>query len=59
MNRLIATLVSACCLATASTAIARPYAGFSGLAAAADRAATAGTNPVYVVRPYGTNGAVF
>jgi long-chain fatty acid transport protein len=50
LNKIVVTVVGACCLAAASVASARPYAGVSGLAASADSAATAGTNPAGITR---------
>lgn len=49
MKHLI-VLVIAVCSGSVSLAYARPYAGVSGLAASADSAATAGTNPAGAMR---------
>ena len=49
---LIGLLTCLPCILTVNPAVvmARPYAGFSGLAAAADSALTAGTNPAGITR---------
>ncbi len=49
-QRTMLWVASAAVLASANTALARPYAGFTGMAAAADSAATAATNPAGATR---------
>jgi long-chain fatty acid transport protein len=48
--RLICQVAALACLLLSAGAAARPYAGISGLAATADSAETAGTNPAGIVR---------
>lgn len=50
MMRIELIFIVAISLVQANLAVARPYAGLSGLGAAADSAATAGTNPAGIMR---------
>ncbi len=50
LHRRLLPTIGPVCLILSEAALARPYAGISGLAATADSAETAGTNPAGIVR---------